>query len=212
MRVVVDPALGVGNLHKAQHLDGPRERGAAAQAFVQADDLGDLGPHGVDRIERGHRLLEDDGDLLAADLAHLIRPERHQVAALPENLAVDDTSRRHGDELEHGERGDGLAAAGLADHTERLAPVDRMIDAIDRPHHAIVGGEVGLEPANFEQALAHAAGSVEVCLLDRGDMKRYITFRGSSASRNPSPMKLIVRTARKIAAPGKSAQCGAISR
>ena len=36
--------------------------------------------------------------------------------------------------------------------------------------------------------------------------------RGSSASRNPSPMKLIDSTARKIAPPANNAQCGAMSR
>src|SRR6516225_6605712 len=41
---------------------------------------------------------------------------------------------------------------------------------------------------------------------------RYADVRGSSASRNPSPIKLIERTARKIAPPAKSAQCGAMSR
>ena len=40
----------------------------------------------------------------------------------------------------------------------------------------------------------------------------YMTFLGSSASRNPSPMKLMASTVRKMAAPANSAQCGAISR
>ncbi len=85
----------------------------------------------------------------------------------------------------------------LSTESQRLAAVDGKINAIDRVHDAVVGGEVGLQPANFEKALAGHG---------------YITFRGSSVSRNPSPMKLIVSTARKIAAPGNSAQCGAMSR
>ena len=72
---------------------------------------------------------------------------------------------------------------------------DREVDAVHRLHHAVVGGKVRLEAANFEQRLGH-----------------HITLRGSSASRRPSPMKLMVSTARKIAAPGNSAQCGAMSR
>ena len=77
----------------------------------------------------------------------------------------------------------------------RLAAPDRDVDAVDRLHHAVVGREMRLEAADFEQRLGH-----------------YITLRGSSASRRPSPMKLIDSTVRKIAAPGNSAQCGAMSR
>src|SRR5262249_35789070 len=136
----------------------------------------------------------DDGDLLAANFLHVVGFERHEIAFAPQDAAADDAPGRHGNELEHRERGDGLAAAGLADHAEGLAAVDRKIDAVDRAHHAVVGREMRLQPLNVEQALGH------------------MTFRGSRASRNPSPMKLIVSTARKIAAPGMSAQCGATSR
>jgi len=51
-------------------------------------------------------------------------------------------------------------------------------------------------------------------LLSRRGAKgvHHITFRGSSASRSPSPMKLMAMTVRKIAPPANSAQCGAMSR
>ena len=171
------------------------ERRAPPQPLVPADDLGDLLAHRIDRIEGGHRLLEDDGDLLAADVVHLIGPQRHQVPSLPEDLPGDDAPRRHRDQLQDGERGDGLAATGLAHDTQRLLSIDGEVDAVHGLHHAVVGGEMGLEAADLQQWLAH-----------------HITLRGSSASRRPSPMKLMVSTARKIAAPGKSAQCGAMSR
>ena len=58
--------------------------------------------HGVDRVERGHRLLEDDGDLLAADLVHALGRQRHQVAAAPQDLAGDDLPRRRCDQLQDG--------------------------------------------------------------------------------------------------------------
>ena len=113
-----------------------------------------------------------------------------------ENPAADDASGRHRNELEHGKRGDSLAGAGFADDAEGLTAVDGQIHSVDRAHHAVVGGEISLQSLNVEQALAHG----------------YITFRGSRVSRNPSPMKLMVNTVRKMAAPGNRAQCGAISR
>ena len=44
-------------------------------------DLADLRLDRVQRIERGHRLLEDDRDVVAADLAHLAFGRRQQIAA-----------------------------------------------------------------------------------------------------------------------------------
>src|SRR2546430_17713594 len=46
----------------------------------------------------------------------------------------------------------------------------------------------------------------------RGDVAGYRVRRGSRASRRPSPMKLIERTARKIIRPGKRARVGEIVR
>ena len=122
-------------------------------------------------------------------LSHLVVVERDQVAALPQDLAGDDAARRHGDQLQHRARRDGLAAARFADHAQRLAAVDAQVDAVDRVHHAVVGLEVGLQAADVEQAVR--------------PLTPQITLRGSSASRRPSPMKLIDSTVRKIARAGK---------
>src|SRR3954447_21951748 len=165
---------------------------------MQLDHLGDLVADRVDRIERGHRLLEHDRDLAGADLVHLGRAEWYQVAALPENLAADDAARRHRDQLQHRHGGHGLARARLADDAKGLATIDRDVDAVDRLNLAVVAVEIGLQSLDLEQrsyARVH-----------------HITFRGSSASRRPSPMKLIAMTVRKIAPPANSAQCGAMSR
>src|SRR5207245_2442610 len=98
------------------------------------------------------------------------------------------------DQLQDRHRGHGLAAAGFADDAECLAPVDGNVDAVDGLQDAVVGGEVGFQALDLEQG------------------QHQITFRASSASRRPSPMKLMATTAMKIAAPGNSAQCGPMSR
>ena len=41
-------------------------------------------------------------------------------------------------------------------HT-RLAAVDGEVDAVDRLHHAVVGGEVGLQPPDVEQRASPAS-------------------------------------------------------
>ena len=143
-------------------------------------------------LRRRHRLLEDDRDFFRADLLHLLLAERHQVAALPQHLAGDDFPRRHVDQLQHRLRGDALAAPRLADDAHRLAAVDGKVHAIDRVQPSVVGLEVGLQALNLQES-------------------HHRTRLGSSASRSPSPMKLIVNTVRKIARPGNSAQCTAKS-
>jgi hypothetical protein len=65
-----------------------------------------------DRIERGHRLLEDHRDVAAASLAHLLFGEVEQVLPLEQDLAL-----RHpaglGEQAHDRERRDRLAAAGF---------------------------------------------------------------------------------------------------
>src|SRR6202035_102417 len=104
--------------------------------------------HRVDRIERGHRLLEHDGDLAGADLVHLVLAERDEVAALPQDLAALEAARRHVDELQYRARRHGLAAARLAHHAHGLAAVDVQVDAVDGADHAVIGLEPGFQAAN----------------------------------------------------------------
>ena len=94
-RIGAQRALGIGEADHAQHVAGQLvDLGAAhapvralgrlvhlvaermdvaemAAAAMQLDRLADLVADRVERRQRGHRLLEDDRDLAAADLAHL---------------------------------------------------------------------------------------------------------------------------------------------
>jgi hypothetical protein len=123
---------------------------------MQPDHLGDLIADRVDGVQRRHWLLEDDGDLLRADLAHLLGLERDKVAALPQDLPGDDSAGRHRDELQDRHRGDGLAAAGLADDADGFAAADREIDPVDRVNHAVVSHEMRLQPADVEERRGHS--------------------------------------------------------
>ncbi|MEH2610733.1 hypothetical protein V1293_003022 [Bradyrhizobium sp. AZCC 1693] len=100
---------------------------------MAAQALGDLLADRQYRVERGHRLLEDEADLLGPDVIKFAARERHEIAALEQDLAFDDAARRHCDQLQDRHRRDGLAAAGFPDHAERLALVERDVDAVDRP-------------------------------------------------------------------------------
>ena len=94
--------------------------------------LGDLLADRVDRVQRGHRLLEDHRDLVAADRAHLALGELEQILARRRAPRPFDAPGRMRDEPHDRERGHALAAARFADDAERAALGDVERDAVDR--------------------------------------------------------------------------------
>ena len=147
----LSPALRIGNPHHAQELDRPRARLFAAHGEVLLQGFGELSPDRQHRIERGHRLLEHHGDVLAADLADFLIVQLEKVPALEANAAADDAAGRIGDQPQNRERADGFAASGLADDGDRLALTDIIADAVDRLDHTGRGEEVGLQIVYLEK-------------------------------------------------------------
>src|SRR5665647_724807 len=72
MRVAGEPCFRFGNADLREQLQRARPRLRAADVAVQLQDLDDLGLNRVQRIERGHRLLEDDRNVVAADAADVV--------------------------------------------------------------------------------------------------------------------------------------------
>ena len=82
------------------------------------------------RVQRRHRLLEDHRDAAAAHGAHCLA--ENCARSWPESKMRPLSSRpRAGQEAHDGERGDGLAAARLADEPESLARRDGEANAVD---------------------------------------------------------------------------------
>jgi len=130
VRVVAEAAFGVGQadlLHGLEDLR--RDRPARDAGVVGADGLGDLRADRHHRVQGGHRLLEDHGDLAAAVAAHGLRAEAEQVGAAEADAPGH--AGGWGQQAKDRERGGGLARAGLADQAEGLAGVDRERDALD---------------------------------------------------------------------------------
>ena len=92
--ILLDALLGLGDADQLQHLDGPRQRAPVRHLLVQDQRLADLPADGHDRVERGHRLLEDHGDVVAADLAHGRLVEADEVAPVELDGAADDAAGR----------------------------------------------------------------------------------------------------------------------
>ncbi len=121
------------------------------QLLVEDDRLGDLIPDREHGIEAGHRLLEDHRHVVAAHLAHLVVVERQQVAPVEVDLARRDLGGRDVEQAHDRQGGHALAAARFADDAQRLAALDRVGHAIDRPDGAVHDVEVGAQVPNVEQ-------------------------------------------------------------
>ena len=82
VRIAAKPRLRVGNADLGEHFDDSPARGGAGEPAMQQQNFADLLLDRVQRIERGHRLLKDDGDVVAAHAPHFALRERQQIAAL----------------------------------------------------------------------------------------------------------------------------------
>ena len=153
VRILVYALLGLGNAHGVQQLHSALQRLLLGVAAVQAQALSHLLADLVDRVQAGHGVLEDHGDIVAAHVLHLRLGHVEQVVPAVEHGPALDLSRRHGDEAHHGHMGDGLARTGLAHHAEGLAAVQRVGHAVDRAHHAVLGMEVHLEVIDLQQVM-----------------------------------------------------------
>jgi hypothetical protein len=117
---------------------------------MQLDRLADLVADGEDRIERGHRLLKDHRDLVAADFAHLLVVELQEIAPAIDNFTADDFSRRRLNEAHDRQRSHALAATRLTDQTESFALADLEAHAVDGAHFALGGKKRCLQIFNLE--------------------------------------------------------------
>ena len=109
-----------------------RSRASLARGPAMAQQrLLELVADGVGGVERGHRLLEDHGHAVAADVGHGALAGAREVAA----LELQPRRRPQGawrQQVHDGERRQRLAAARLADDAQRLAAIDVKRHALHR--------------------------------------------------------------------------------
>ncbi len=148
MRVLVDPAGRLGDAHLGEHLDRTLAAGLAGGLEVHPVVLGDLLADRVEGVQAGQRVLEDHGDPPAADRAELLLAQAVELLAVEPDRAADVGAAV---QAHDGERGDGLAAAGLADQAEGLPGLDGEVDAVDGPDGAARGVEGDLEVLDLQQ-------------------------------------------------------------
>ena len=130
MRVATKNGVRFRNAHQLQHSSGFTERLIAAEPLMQADGLGNLFPHREHRIERGHRLLENHGNIRPAHALHLraaqiVYINDLTVTAAQEHFLAADLPSRLLQQTHQRQRGDRFTGAGLANNRQRLAAFER---------------------------------------------------------------------------------------
>ncbi len=93
------------------------------QAGVGLHGFDQLAADGVERVERGQRVLEDRADAPAADLAEWLGRQVVDALAVEADLAAGDAARAF-QQADDGGAGQRLAGAGFADDAENFAAVD----------------------------------------------------------------------------------------
>src|SRR6185312_5801284 len=198
MRIFLRAPCRFGDADETQHLHRLLPRRLGAHLAMQPHRLADLVADPDHRVERGHRLLEDHGDAIAANLAHLRFIETEQVGAFEHDLAADDTAGRIGHQAHDRQRADALAAAGFADDRQCLAALDVEGDVVDGTEQAGTGEEHRLQALYLEHVGVGRCSAHQLRCL------------GSRTSRSASPNRLVPNTARLIAIPGKITSHGAV--
>ena len=127
------------------HLDGLLLCLGLGDLLVLFDDFGDLRADGTDGVEGGHGVLEDRGDLRAADaFPVLICPELGQIRSVEHDGAVRDRSVG----LQHARKGlreHRFAGAGLADDGKGLALIQIQGNIPDGREILVANAELDLD-------------------------------------------------------------------
>src|SRR5262249_46938875 len=182
-------------------VDGGLTRRSTGQATMQQQDFADLLFDRVQRVERGHRLLEDDADVVAAHTAHPPLIERQQVGA----FEIDRAGRmpRGGirQQFENGQGRDRLARTRFTDQRQRLTLADLERDSVDRLRFPAAGPKGDRKIADAKQGFCHGRMFMQSLHAK--------VLRGSKASRTASPMKIssesISATVKKPVSPSHGA-------
>ena len=162
---------------------------------VQADDLHDLVADSVHGVQAGHGVLEDDGDLVAADLAKVLLLHVLDLMAVEPHITTHQLAGVSG-KPHNGISGDRLTGAGLAHNAQNIALIHGKGNAVQCLYFARRGEERKAFIFDIKNFLAHFCSP-----------HQFFSF-GSKASRRPSPNRLNTRIITLIISAGAISRWG----
>ena len=129
VRVGAEGLGPVRDAHLLEQLERTALGGAAVEAEVVPDVLGQLPADREHRVQRRHRILEDHREVAPGELAPARGGEGEQVAPVEAHAPLDGGAvRQHAEQSQHRHR---LAAAALPGDAEHLALLDPVVDPVD---------------------------------------------------------------------------------
>ncbi len=162
--------VGLGDAHQFQQLQGAFGGHLAGKPLVQAEHFVDLLLDGVQRVQRGHRLLENHRNPVAADMPDGLFLQGQQIVVGVLDRARRVTCQRVGQQAQYRVRRDRLARAAFAHQCQGFAALDIEADVVHHPLVAVAYDELDGEVADFDQI-------VLIHLISSGRMHRERTRR-----------------------------------
>jgi len=130
VRIRAKAAFGVADADAVHKVDDTFPHLCPAHALMQFDRFAQLLFQRVQRVERGHRFLEDERDVVAAHLSQVLIAGTDHFLAVIGDAAGDAravSKKRHGRQSR-----DRFARAAFPDNGNRLAAIHGEGDALDR--------------------------------------------------------------------------------
>ena len=121
-----------------QHLAGFGANFLRRQLAMELDHFCDLIAHALNRIQRGHRILEDHGDLCAADMLHSLFGKLRNIFAPEQDLSTGHLTDLPGQKPHDAAGRCGFSGAGFTNQPGNRAFFDVKGNSIDRFHTAVV--------------------------------------------------------------------------
>ncbi|MPM71093.1 hypothetical protein SDC9_118056 [bioreactor metagenome] len=168
--VVIDALLGRRNAGVLEQRDRALARLRRVERQMRGDGLDQLSAHGIQRVERGERVLKNRADAAPTDMAHLFGGQVVDALAIQQNLAGGDVPRRF-QQADDGRAGERFARPRFAHHAQDLAGRNRKRHVVERAQRASAPRKLDHQILNIKQGHGLAP------------QRR----RGLRASRNQSP-------------------------
>ena len=177
---------GIRDPNRDERLKRGLARSPASHRTMRADRLDELPFDRHDRVQRGHRLLEDHRDIAAAHAPHGGFGQRRKFPAGKRNRARHDARHVARQEPHDGERRHRLAGAGFAGDAEGLAGGKIEGEVLDDDARAFRGRDFGRQIADGEKRRRRSlppCGGEALSSFTRKPRAENRTKRPSSADR-----------------------------
>ncbi|MPM94172.1 hypothetical protein SDC9_141317 [bioreactor metagenome] len=106
--------------------------------------------NGEYRVQRGHGILENHGDLGTTYLADLFLVHSQQILTVEESFTSNYFSRGHGNEPQHRKHGYTFTTTAFSNNTQRFSFFQTKGDTVDCMDYAFRRSELRFQPLHIE--------------------------------------------------------------